>query len=66
MSNDLVLWGFNPAVPVFREPIKNTSGSLRYCQAQERMRKGEGWTCAIYSKGTAPVGLRLQAASAER
>lgn len=59
-----VLWGFNPAVPVYRAPIAITGGSLRHCRAEQRMRKDEGWTFGIYLEGTAPVGLRLQAENA--
>lgn len=52
-----VLWGFNPSV--VDEPIKLTSGSMRHCKAEGRVREAEGWTTAIYSRFVSPDGLRL-------
>jgi hypothetical protein len=57
---DHILWGFCAQLgsPV---PIKLEGGSLRTCHAEQVYREAQGWTCAIYLEGTAPVGLRLQA-----
>jgi hypothetical protein len=56
--DEWVLWGFTRRVPV---PIKLTGGSLRHCRSEQKWYVLDKWTCAIYRKGTSPVGLRLQA-----
>lgn len=60
--SEWVLWGFKLAV--LPMPIKLTGGNLGACNAEASRRKAEGWTCAIYKAGTAPMGLREQAAQA--
>lgn len=55
----MMLWGFSPSQ---REPIKLSGGSLRHCRNEQTRRESQGWTCAIYAFGVAPVGLRIMSA----
>lgn len=60
---EYVLWGYRPGVWPWTAPLKLTGGTLRQCRTEQaqRTRDNQGWRCAIYRKGTAPVGLRLLA-----
>lgn len=60
-----VLWGFHPAY-CDGEAIKLTGGTERECRGESRSRTAQEWTCATYRTGTAPAGLRDQAAAARR
>lgn len=53
--SDRVLWGYSARQP---EPIKLSGGTAAECYVALASREGEGWTCAVYGKGTAPTGLR--------
>lgn len=59
-----VLWGFKPEV--VGVPIKIVGGSKRQCTVEQKYLEAEGWTCAVYTRGTAPVGLRSLAALVAR
>lgn len=60
--NEFIIWGFKLSVLPF--PIKLSGGALRTCRADMQWWTAEGWTCAIYRAGTAPIGLRDQARTA--
>ncbi len=54
----LVLWGFHPS---------HGNVPLKLCdwtRKEQRDRERDGWTCYVYRKGDAPVGLALEASKA--
>jgi hypothetical protein len=53
--SECVLWGFSKRQP---EPIKLSGGTARECYVALASREAEGWTCAVFSKGTPPSTLR--------
>lgn len=59
MSTDSILWGFNARNS---EPIKLTGGTPAECRTELAFRTSQGWDCAIYRKGSQPIGLRELAA----
>jgi hypothetical protein len=58
-----VVWGSHPRY-ADGTPIKLSGGTARECSAELRRlaRVDNTWKAAIYPKGAAPIGLRLQAA----
>jgi hypothetical protein len=67
MGAEYVCWGFSAQLGYpFAIPLPLTGGGLRHCRAEQAYRKrlGVGWQTAIYRKGVAPVGLRLEAQQA--
>lgn len=58
---EFVLWGVHKMHG--ERPIKIFQGSLRDCRSRFKQRtKDGGWTLAIYTIGTLPVGLAQGAA----